>query len=157
MSTFRRASLMAVLLVGLGALPMGHAVGASSVLGTIGCAPTGPLTDNVEYTSAGLKNKSTATLTIVCSLFRDNTSNTNGMQDLEISLFDQTGGTKCAAFSFDRKGFTKKMIEKVNSTVGEAVIDFGGALNASVSKGYYAVSCSLTPQSILRSIYYVEP
>jgi hypothetical protein len=153
----QRAFLMVVGLVVMGAVPFARAQAASTVLGATVCLRAAGQLGNVEYNSAGLKNTSGTSMLVVCTLFRDNTVNTNGMQDLEVAINDPVGGTECKAISSDRQGNQKKVVTKTNGATGNVVIDFGSSLNVSVAKGYYTVQCQIPDQAIIRTIFYVEP
>jgi len=161
MSKVQRAFLMVVGLVAVGAVPFARATAASSVLGPTVClrANSNGL-GGFEYTSAGVTNISGAPADLVCALFRDNTTNTNGMQDLEVAFNDPSaapGGFICDAISQDRVGLVKKVVRRTNGAVGNQVLDWGASLNASVVKGHYAVRCTVPNGATIRSIYYLEP
>src|SRR5688572_698594 len=129
MSIFRRVSLMVVLVVGAGAFVFGHARAATSVLGPTSCVRLGANgSSGLEYTSDGVKNVVGMPVNVVCSLFRDNTTNTDGMQDLEVSISDPNplpGILTCTAYSFDRQGVIKKQLEKKATTRGNVILDWG--------------------------------
>jgi hypothetical protein len=163
MPTIQRAFLIVLFLVTVGAVPLGHAQAASTVLGATVCVradTVGAAGNGLVYTSMGVNNISGAQADIICSLFRDNTVNTNGMQDLEIAIQDPSsgpGGFICDALSLDRKGLPKKVVRRTNTVVGESVLDWGAAVNISVSKGAYVVRCSVPNGGWIRSVYYLEP
>ena len=161
MSNFRRASVMVVLLVGMGALVRAHAQAATSVLGPTICVRAGtPGSSGLEYTSTGVTNLTGGQTDVICSLFRDNTTNTNGMQDLEVSVTDPSpapGGVICEASSWDRNGLIKKKASRSNTVTGNQVLDWGGSVNVSVSRGFYSMRCTLPAGATLRSIFYTEP
>jgi hypothetical protein len=163
MPTIQRAFLIALFLVAAGAVPLSHAQAASTVLGATVCVTAdvvGGAGSGLLYSSGGVSNVSGRQADIICSLFRDNPINTNGMQDLELSISDPStgpGGFICDALSLDRKGSTKKVVRRTNTAVGESVLDWGGSVNVSVSKGYYLVRCSVPNGGWIRSIYYLEP
>ena len=161
MSKVQRAFLMVVGVVGMGAVPFARVEAATTVLGPTAClrANTNGL-GGLEYTSAGVVNISGAPADVVCALFRDNTTNTNGMQDLEVSINDPStspGGVICDAVSQDRNGSAKKVVRRTNTTVGNIILDWGGSLNVSVAKGHYAVRCTIPNGATFRSIFYLEP
>jgi hypothetical protein len=163
MSKVQRAFLIVVGLVVGGAVPFARATAASSVLGPTVCLRVGlngGQAVGIEYTTAGVQNISGAPVDILCTLFRDNTTNTNGMQDLELAITDPStaaGGFICDAVSQDRTGNAKKVVRRTNTGVGNQVLDWGGSVNVSVSKGHYAVRCTVPNGATLRSIYYLEP
>src|SRR6185436_5572158 len=157
----QRAFLMVVGLVVMGAVPFGRVHAATTVLGPTVClrANTNGL-GGVQYTSAGVENISGAPVDLVCALFRDNTTNTNGMQDLEVAVTDPSaapGGVICDAITQDRKGSATKVVRRTSTAVGNIVLDWGGSVNVSVSKGHYAVRCTIPNGATLRSIFYLEP
>jgi hypothetical protein len=161
MSKVQRAFLMVVGLVGLGAVPFANAQAASSVLGPTVCVrATSNGNGGLEYTTAGVSNISGAPLDIVCSLFRDNTSNTNGMQALEMAIHDPSaapGGFICDAVSQDRVGNATKVVRRTNTGVGNRILSWGSSVNVSVSRGHYAIRCTVPNGGTIRSIYYLEP
>jgi hypothetical protein len=163
MLTIQRASLAVALLVTAGAIPLSHVEAASSVVGSTVCVRAdvvGSAGSGLVYTSGGLNNISGASVDIICTLFRDNTSNTNGMQDLEVSITDPSsgpGGFICDALSLDRFGNSKKIVRRINTAVGNSVLDWGSSVNLSVSKGTYTLRCTVPNGGWLRSLYYLEP
>jgi hypothetical protein len=161
MSKVQRAFLMVVGLVVMGAVPMGHLNAATSVLGPTVCVRAG-LSGSIglDYTTAGVTNATGGPTDILCSLFRDNTTNTNGMQDLEMAIFDPSaspGGFICDAVSQDRVGSARKVSRRTNTGVNNQILDWGGSVNVSVSKGHYAIRCTVPNGATIRSIFYLEP
>jgi hypothetical protein len=159
----QRAFLMVVAVVGMGAVLFGTAGAATSVLGPTVCVPTGPSgSAGFEYFGFGVRNETGAQHDILCTLFRDNTTNTNGMQDLEVAVKIDPGfpGTiTCDAATYDRNGNPVKVVRRTTSTANAngVVLDWGSSLNLSVSKGHYVVRCTLPDQALIRSIFYLEP
>jgi hypothetical protein len=155
MSKVQRAFLMVVGLVVMGAVPLAHVSAATSVLGPTVCVSTGAgfatyRTDGVEMTGSSGQ--------ILCSLFRDNTTNTNGLQDLEVSVNDPTTGSiSCLAVSTRRDGSSLKTAERRATKTGEQILDFGGSLSSSVSKGHYSITCSMPLGAVIHNIFYLEP
>jgi hypothetical protein len=164
MSTVQRASLTVAFLLVIGAVPIQHATAATTTLGSTMCvraAVSGLSGTGLIYDFNGV-TVATGTggeaVDIICTLFRDNTTNTNGMQDLEMSVFDPLGGQIfCDAMSLDRRGVMKKVSRRQSSVVGEATLDWGSSVNLSVSKGYYAIRCRVPNGGAIRSIFYQEP
>jgi hypothetical protein len=163
MRTIQRASLVVAFLVTIGALPGNRVHAATSVLGSTVCVRAdvvGASGSGLIFTTYGLNNISGASVDVVCNLFRDNTTNTNGMQALELSITDPStgpGGFICDAISMDRWGMTKKVVPKTNTAVGNSVLNWGASVNISVSKGFYALHCTVPNGGWIRSIYYQEP
>jgi hypothetical protein len=162
MSKVQRAFLMVVGLVGVGVVPFAQATAATSVLGPTVCVRANSNGNGgLEYTSAGVANTSGASLDVVCSLFRDNTTNTNGMQDLELAITDPTstapGGFICDGITQDRTGSATKVIRRTSTKLGNSILDWGGSVNVSVAKGHYAIRCTVPNGGIIRSIFYQEP
>jgi hypothetical protein len=152
---------MVVGLVVVGAVPFARATAATSVLGPTVCLVANQNGQGgLVYITAGVQNISGAPIDVVCTLFRDNTTNTNGMQDLEMAIQDPSaspGGFICDAVAQDRKGLTTKVVRRTNTGVKDQVLDWGGSVNVSVSKGHYAVRCTVPNGGTIRSIYYQEP
>lgn len=162
MSIFRRASVAVVLVaMAVGTVLIAKAQAATSVLGSTVCVREGNAgSSGLEYLSSGVINSVGAPANVICSLFRDNTTNTNGMQDLEVSIFDPSGtagGVTCTAFSFDRLGVIRKKVDRTATATGNIIIDWGGSVNVSVTRGHYAIRCTLPAGATLRSIFYTEP
>jgi hypothetical protein len=161
MPTIQRASLVALFLVSVGAVPATHA--ATSALGSTVCVRAGVIGasgSGLEYLSSGVRNGSGASLDVICTLFRDNTVNTNGMQDLELALLDPNstpGGFICDAISADRKSSQVKIVRRTSTKVGEFILDWGGSLNVSVARGHYAIRCTVPNGGVIHSLYYEEP
>jgi hypothetical protein len=161
--SIQRASLTAAFLLALGAVPFTHVQAATSVLGSTVCVRAdvvGASGSGLVYNSMGVNNISGAQADIICTLFRDNTTNTNGMQDLELAIKDPNsapGGFICDAISLDRKGLPVKVVRRTNTVVGDSVLDWGGSVNISVNKGPYAVRCSVPNGGWIRSAFYLEP
>lgn len=165
MSIFRRASLVVVLLVVAAPLSIRPAFAATTVLGPTACAIASQFDGRVEITSQYFKNPGNngRTMPVVCGLFRDNTTNTNGMQDLEVNITN-LGATAftvtCTAYSYERKGGMWKKSVPRSATVGVGTgvtLDWGSSVNISVSKGFYTVYCELPIDFAIHSIYYQEP
>jgi hypothetical protein len=174
MSIFRRASLGVALLVVVvvSVVAVRKALAATTVLGPTACQRGAGSNLNIEITSSWFKNPPPPPdgvgqglpVPVTCSLFRDNTTNTNGMQDLEINISnlgasDYTATVMCTAFSYDRRGAFKKSIQK-SATIsgsGAVTLDWGSSINLSVSKGFYSIFCVLPPNFAIHSIYYQEP
>jgi len=157
----QRASLIVVsiLAFGVGALPVTDARAASTVAGPTFCQPTNGVTGfQVQYTTGGIQNIAGRAIDIICTLFRDNTTNTNGLSDLEVAIkIDPAfpGTFTCVAAAVDRKGDWVRNVTKSKTSTG--IIDFGNLLNFSVTKGHYALRCSMPTNATLHSIYYLEP
>jgi hypothetical protein len=159
--SIQKAFLIAALLIAGSTVPITHSQAASTALGPTVCVRAGTVGaagNGLTYDSVGVTNISGAPAEVLCSLFRDNTSNSNGMQDLELSVKDPTSGSViCDAQSLDRKGVIKKQVRKQTSVTGESVLDWGSGVNVSVSKGFYVIRCTIPNGATIRSIYYVEP
>jgi hypothetical protein len=163
MLNLQRASLVVAFLITAGAFPLTHAQAATSVLGSTVCVRAdvvGASGSGLIYTTYGVNNISGTSVDVVCNLFRDNTTNTTGMQALELSITDPStgpGGFICDAISLDHYGNTKKIVNRVNTAVGNSVLNWGSNVNVSVSKGFYALHCTVPNGGWIRSIYYQEP
>src|SRR4051812_45503140 len=138
MPTIQRASLVVAFLLTFGAVPLSHAQAANTVLGSTVCVRAdvvGASGSGLVYTTYGVNNISGASADVVCTLFRDNTTNTTGMSDLELSITDPStvaGTFTCDAISLDRKGLTKKIVNRKNTAIGDTVLDWGATVNISV-------------------------
>lgn len=134
-----------------------HADG--KILGPTACKPYGinPSVD-LTYGFSHVTNNTGAQVSIVCALVRDTSTNTNGLQDLEVSITDPTGGSMvCNAFSVGRNGATLSQLRKnAGTSTAPQIIDFGSALNASASRGHYAVVCEVPNGGKIHSIFYEE-
>jgi hypothetical protein len=152
---------MVVGLVAVGAVPFGRATAATTVLGPSICARGLASNGNVNVTGGMFQNISGAQMTVICSLFRDNTTNTNGMQDLEITVRndgDVANVATCTAVSYNRQGSPLKMASRTtNGTSVEQTLDFGGSLNLSVSRGHYSIFCQMPNLFSVHNIFYTEP
>ena len=167
MRTIKRVFFVVAFVVVVGAVPFSSARAGSSVVGSTVCVRSdviGAAGSGLTYTSVGVENDSGSDAEVICTLFRDNTSNTNGMTDLELAIGmssnSTAGGTfTCQALSIDRKGIVKKQVTKQVSVAsgGNTVIGWGSSLNVSVPKGAYAIECSVPIFGIIHSVFYSEP
>jgi hypothetical protein len=162
MPTIQRASLVALFLVAAGAVPVTHA--ATSALGSTICVRAGvagAAGSGLEYSATGVANVSSVPVDVLCTLFRDNTINTNGMQDLEMAVRDPDsatpGGFICDAISADRNGIGVKQVRRSSTKLGESVLDWGGSVNSGKAKGIYLVRCTVPIGGSIHSLYYQEP
>jgi hypothetical protein len=100
-----------------------------------------------------------AVVTAICAPERSNTSNTNGLLDLEIRILSLDGTNKsvnCYASSQRTDG--SSVLDVSKSGFGTNFkIDFGATLNKSVSGGSYIIACDLPAFAALVSMYSSEP
>ena len=95
---------------------------------------------------------------MVCSLVRDNMTNTNGLSALRfrVSKADSTSRT-CTAYAVDGYGNVLKSVSRTVSGSGIKNFDFGNTLNVSSSTAVYNVQCGLGLNDIGLNLYYNEP
>ena len=89
------------------------------------------------------------TAVVACGLDRQNITNTNGLQDLDIRLKNFLGSPNTVTCSvtalrptdaFPHKTVTKSI---TLAAFASGTLDFGTSLNSSVAYGHYVVECSL--------------
>jgi hypothetical protein len=108
----------------------------------------------LQYTSNGVQNITGSSADLICNLPRDNTGNTNGLSDLEVTIRNfTTGGSSCDALSIDRNGNPMQIVRKDSTRLGSETLDFGAGLSVSANKGGYLVVCHLTNGSMINSVY----
>jgi hypothetical protein len=126
---------------------------------------------STDYTEKGMSyaNAQAATKEVTCNVPRNLPLSTLGLSDLEIR-FEQTLGLDhastitCQAFSYRTDGTIAAQAERTavlpastgKSDIKRVSLDFGNAINASGSKGFYVVTCDLAPEVYLTSIYSSE-
>jgi hypothetical protein len=126
---------------------------------------------STDYTEGGLsyQDAQVTTKEIACNVPRNLPLSTLGLSDLEIR-FEQTLGLShpstitCQAFSYRTDGSLAAQAERTavlpastaKSDIKRVSLDFGNAINASGSKGFYVVTCDLAPEVYLTSIYSSE-
>jgi hypothetical protein len=106
---------------------------------------------------------------ITCNIPRNLPLRTDGMSDLEVrfraAATNIDGGSynvTCTAYSYRSDGTlavaaTRTVAVSVASTGGPTTsLDFGGAISASGSKGYYVLTCNMPRYVALHSIYSSE-
>jgi hypothetical protein len=107
---------------------------------------------------------------VSCTIPRSLPLSTAGLSDLEIRFSNRNpeivaGHAYCSAYSIRSDGSIQLEVEKdmiipanpETKTHGALVtLDFGGAINASSSKGYYFLHCALSHHVSLASIYSSE-
>ena len=122
------------------------------------------------YDSVGAITTNTAGLgpdpyiSVVCGLVRDFTTNTNGLVDLRVNVFDANpnGAVACAASSMSADGSMGYSIVGVGSGTpfagGYKQLVFSGtsSLNQSWAGGTYELECIISPGTRIVSAYYVE-
>jgi hypothetical protein len=145
-----------MLLLGLGSVAAfpGRSHGVDGkVIGATYCAAENNDPLGFQFASNGATNVSGGSLDLVCSLPRDNTTNTNGLSDLQIVVTDPTGHMSCVVFAYDANDNVFTAVEaQPDLIVGTKIFDFGSSLGFSVAKGHYEVRCTLDNNAILHSI-----
>src|SRR5678815_4188174 len=105
----------------------GAVTGAKSYPGSL-CRPIFP-----SYVSYSLNNgtfDTSQSMTVNCPIVRDNSSNTNGLSDLEITASVPTGGQiDCRAFSYSRFGSILFNVDKIGSAGTNQTLDYANSLN----------------------------
>jgi hypothetical protein len=111
----------------------------------------------LQYNTSGVTNVSAVNVNVVCALVRDNTTNTNGLSDLEMVVTAPAAGNfDCVAIAEDRNGSPLIVVHRTTSGPGNHVLDWGGSITVSGSKGYYVVNCDVPVNGIIRSIFHNE-
>jgi hypothetical protein len=92
---------------------------------------------------------------LVCGIDRFNLSNTSGLKDLDVRLYNppnyQVGPTQvtCILSAWRNDGLQAKYVAMTTPPFeGTHRLDFGGALNQSIAYGTYSLEC-LMPQHIM--------
>jgi hypothetical protein len=112
----------------------------------------------LAYATSGVTNVTGVNVNVVCALVRDNTLNTNGLSDLEMVVTAPTGGGNfdCTILAEDRGGNPLIAVHRTTTTPGTHVLDWGGSVTVSGSKGYYIINCDVPANGIIRSIFHNE-
>jgi hypothetical protein len=116
----------------------------------------------VFYNALGVHTKSGDMLQVTCPIARHNTSNTNGLLDLEVRFavitpqISTAQTATCYARSLRPDGTVHKFVQKSNSGFTFKV-DFDGAFNSGVSGGSYVVDCDVPNFTHLLQILVSEP
>jgi hypothetical protein len=127
------------------------------VISPSSCRLAGGGTTGLSYGAGHVTNTSGASAAIVCPVFRDTVSNSNGLLDLEVAVGDSTGTISCDALALDRAGNITKSVTRRTPGTGAQVIDFAATLNASSNRGHYSVICQVPNGSRIHSLFYDEP
>jgi hypothetical protein len=111
----------------------------------------------LSYNTSGVTNVSTVNVNVVCTLVRDNTTNTNGLSDLEMVVTAPAAGNfDCTALAEDRGGNPVLAVHRMSDRTGTQVLDWGASITVSASKGYYVVNCDVPVNGVIRSIFHNE-
>jgi hypothetical protein len=117
---------------------------------------------------AGTATDGTRRWPVSCPLTRSLPLSTDGLSDLEIRFYAETDfagepfrTVTCTASSLRSDGsFADTASKDVNVPPYPSgvmtVMDFGGALNVSSSKGHYTLTCHLPGDVVLHSVYHSE-
>lgn len=100
-----------------------------------------------------------ATTTITCPMVRDNATNTDGLDDLDVFLVNASGGAiTCTAYSLDSYGnVTQSDPESTTSSGVNEHLNWGANLSSSSSGGTYVVVCTLAADDRLYTYIWDEP
>lgn len=107
----------------------------------------------------GYKNVHTAPINATCDLVRDNSTNTTKPVDVYVRVTDNSTafGFNCAVWSCSYRG---ENCASTTFSTGDAETG-PKSINAPVPQsfynGYYAVTCSVPPDSTIHSLYVYEP
>jgi hypothetical protein len=150
----QRASAVAAFALGLVVLPR-HSIGADGkIMFANECQLAGDAGGRLTYLVGGVTNSSGINRDVVCGIVRDNTTNTNGLSDLEMSVTDPTTGSFfCDAISADRTGNLLKVVRRTSTRMGVQTLDWGASLNVSSSKGHYAITCTVPANGIIHNVF----
>lgn len=112
------------------------------------------MADVVDYSTNGsVANRSTnQPMTLVCPIVRDNTSNTDGWDSIEVGYFDKHSGDaiSCTAFSrtfsggmgWDQGGLS---VDTLGSSWAKTNMIFNDGSGFSSNGGFYFIRCILPP------------
>jgi hypothetical protein len=103
-------------------------------------------------------------VTTHCPIVRDVVSNTNGLSNITVYVFDNstTGQVSCSVVSASADGvqtFSTTTLATgiaAKSTNGSTALNFGSNMNHSFNGGHYDVLCSVTGAGSISGITYVE-
>jgi hypothetical protein len=108
----------------------------------------------------------TVSLPVTCNIPRNLPLRTDGMSDLEVRLratgpFAGTRTVTCTAFSYRGDGTLAAAATRSVAVDGDNLdtttpLDFGSAITASASKGFYLLTCNMPTDVSLFSIYSSE-
>jgi len=96
-----------------------------------------------EKTIAGSACISIGSGDVLCPLVRDNTSNTNGLSDIDVRVNNVTASTYvgCTAYSIDSSGSTVDW--SLASTTTAGIQWLGMVIDDSADNGTYSVLCEM--------------
>ena len=155
--SFQRASAVVAFALSLVALAR-HSIGADGkILGTTDCQLSGDAGGRLTYLVGGVTNSSGINRDVICGVVRDNTTNTNGISDLEMAVSDPTTGSFfCDAISADRNGNLLKVVRRTSTHSGPQILDWGNTLNVGGNKGHYAITCTVPANGVIHSVFVNE-
>jgi hypothetical protein len=153
----QRLTAVTAFALGLVALPR-HSIGADGkIINSTNCQLAGDAAGRLSYLVGGVMNISGINHDVMCGLLRDNTTNTNGISDLEMSVSDPTTGSFfCDAVSADRNGNLLKVVRRTSTKSGAQILDWGASLNLSASKGHYAITCTVPNNGVIHNVFVNE-
>jgi hypothetical protein len=138
---------ISVLLMGTCLLSSHVAFAADTkIIPPYGCIPLVGATNANWYPNGGrMWNYGGSSITIVCPIIRDNTSNTDGM-GFSMKVVNSTGNTfTCTLQSFDETASVVKSVSRSTSGVGYQVLEWNHSLDESTVDGSYQVWCTVPP------------
>jgi hypothetical protein len=156
-TSVQRASTIAAFALALVAMSRNSIGADGKIMGPTDCQLAGDAGGRLTYLVGGVTNSSGINRDVVCEVQRDNTTNTNGVSDLEMAVSDPTTGSFfCDAVSVDRDGVLLKVVRRQSTRQGAQVLDWGNSLNVGKSKGHYAITCTVPANGIIHSIFVNE-
>lgn len=112
-------------------------------------------------TSGGAFSFSVTGAEAVCPIVRDNTTNTTGLDDLDVYGLNQndpgTDTFSCTAYAKTAGGNTDDSYTVSTTTLGTVSFSFGTNINVSSSGGNYVVVCTAGALDYLYSYVSSEP
>jgi hypothetical protein len=158
-TSFQRASTVAAFALAALLVP-GRSMGLDGkIAGPTSCQLGASVAGaRLSYLTSGVTNVSGINVNVVCALVRDNTTNTNGLQDLEMSVTAPAGGGNfdCTLLSEDRQGNPVLAVHRTTTRPGAQVLDWAGSITVSTSKGYYILNCDVPNNGTIHSIFHNE-
>jgi hypothetical protein len=94
----------------------------------------------------------------VCSLIRDNTTNTNGLVALQVRVDKgDTSSRQCTATVHDGYGSITKSVVRSVSGSGVRAFDWTTTVNTSSASAYYTITCALGGNDLIKTLSWDEP
>jgi hypothetical protein len=122
------------------------------------------------FLTGAIQNHTSDTIRVICTIVRDNTTNTNGLLNVTVRVFIpdsaadliQEGMTGCTVLSLD--GFTEveseqNIVSLPYPRTGRLELEFSGKhrLTESIPLGQYVLRCGMPSDAVLFSYFVIEP